>query len=154
MGLDPKLWGREVWSCLDMLVVAYPEKPSASQVRSMNLVLVNLANVLPCPSCALHMRNYLQSHPPRCGTRHELRDWLLKFHNSVNRRTNKKEWTQEEADKALVKRILGRESDNKSHQRNNKGAIVLALIIGFFLALFTVWVCRKYSSKKKLKKSF
>jgi hypothetical protein len=54
-----------------------------------------LSEFLPCESCTIHMRNYLEQHPIDAQT--DALDWSIEFHNDVNRRLHKSEMDLKQA---------------------------------------------------------
>jgi hypothetical protein len=54
----------------------------------------DLPAMLPCPGCQMHAASYLKEHPVDLA---RLFHWSVDFHNSVNKRTGKREFTYDEA---------------------------------------------------------
>ena len=97
----PPSWGYLVWDTMLIMAMLYPEKPSEKRRAQMIDFLTNLCPNLPCPGCAGHCEVYQKDHPPDASGRNELIKWVVDFHNAVNRRTGKREFTLEEAERTI-----------------------------------------------------
>ena len=62
------------------------------------IVIKLISETFHCEECRDHMKKFMLSHPPRGN----LFEWSVKFHNSVNLRTGKREISVAEAKKALT----------------------------------------------------
>ena len=60
--------------------------------------LKSVGSVLPCKTCRNHYIEYLQENLTEkvVENKKNLSSWLVELHNSVNRRTGKKEWSFDE----------------------------------------------------------
>jgi hypothetical protein len=74
-----------------------------------------MSEFLPCESCTIHTRNYLEQHPIT-GDPFE---WSVAFHNDVNRRLEKKQVSLENA------RELYKDSSKESFARAMLGIKIL-----------------------------
>ena len=79
-------WGPAVWKSLHIFAASY--KPSAA--ASFKKFVEALPDLLPCPSCGVHLRKNLAEHPPDRYMRnnHELFFWTYVIHDRVNARCN------------------------------------------------------------------
>jgi hypothetical protein len=96
-------WGPRLWRLFHLLA-------ELSDRRDIHMLWPNLLRitsvVLPCEACRVHLATYLRSHVfvhfkkslMITGelVRDRVRTDLLSFHNDVNRRLGKPEWTQAE----------------------------------------------------------
>jgi hypothetical protein len=96
-------WGPRLWRLLHLLA-------ELSDRRDIHMLWPNLLRitsvVMPCEACRVHLATYLRSHVfvhfkkslMITGelVRDRVRTDLLSFHNDVNRRLGKLEWTQAE----------------------------------------------------------
>jgi hypothetical protein len=88
-----------------LYAVVFPEKPSEERKQSMLKFLEGLFANLPCPSCASHATEYYTNNPPDVSSGKSLSQWVVTFHNFVNKRIGKRgDWTVEDARKALETR--------------------------------------------------
>ena len=101
MGLFPGVWGPAQWMTLHMQAECYPLKPDAKRQKQMLDYMKNLCPNLPCPGCSGHCDTYTTEHPPDVSSRHALKKYFFDFHNAVNKRTNKRVLSYEEAEEAV-----------------------------------------------------
>lgn len=60
--LDPKLWGRNTWEFLEMIVLTYPEKdPPQEKKDAVFQLLENLGKLLPCQTCREHYKVFFEA---------------------------------------------------------------------------------------------
>ena len=97
----PPVWGHHMWATIHLMAHVYPQKPSDKRKKSMENFLLNMCDNLPCPGCGMHCGMYMKEHPPHVETQGALKKWAIDFHNTVNKRTGKRELTYEEAEKVL-----------------------------------------------------
>lgn len=82
------LWGPSAWKFLHAISFAYPEAPDDLQIAQFTKFFDALPDVIPCPSCGLHARQYFDGHQAeltqalRSGPR--LQRFIHAFHNAVN----------------------------------------------------------------------
>ena len=97
MGLSPIVFGRHGWRWIHLLAITFPENPNAKQKEDMQQLLKYFFATLPCPACAYHAQVYVTSHSPAVNNRMEFISWVNDFHNNVNKRLKKTEYTIEES---------------------------------------------------------
>lgn len=105
----PPVWGPIVWETLHLMTFVYPDKPSNERQGSMRSFITGMCGNLPCPGCSDHCSEYVSDNPPPTHSRTVLKKWAYDFHNSVNRRTGKRELTYEEADGTITSKYFERE---------------------------------------------
>lgn len=108
-------WGPQAWDHLLMVAFTYPkDNPSPKQQQRMVSFLTAFMDHLPCPGCKVHAGMYVRSTPPDVSSQDALVQWVVTFHNEVNKRTSKgkkrSDWTVDEARKALIERNFGDQS--------------------------------------------
>lgn len=91
------VWGPPLWQALHSLAEI------TDDVVVWEGLLEKVHSTMPCPVCATHFGEWLQTHPLRLTGEAEgltvsepVSIWLLTLHNDVNRRTGKPEWTVEQ----------------------------------------------------------
>ena len=94
---DNSDWGPSLWNTLHTISFYYPDNPTREQRMSAWNFFSSLDNLLPCPQCCEHCKQYLQENPPLVHNKDILSRWVINFHNAVNRRLGKPEWTYEQA---------------------------------------------------------
>lgn len=97
-----------LWDTIHIVARALPHGVlEASQRTDFIKFIEGLLPLVPCPGCSLHARGYLLSHPLNPQTGQEAFEWTIMFHNDVNRRNGKQEYTAKEAEDALEARLAG-----------------------------------------------
>lgn len=98
---DPSVWGPSFWFTLHNGAVKYPINASKHHRERMKGFILGIPSILPCKQCIPHAIAYLESSKPRLDDIVSGRDKLFKFfvdfHNSVNRRYGKPEFSYEDA---------------------------------------------------------
>lgn len=116
MASDPPLWGPLFWNFLHASGQAYEIKFGDSALpddyqSNLKKAMVLLCGYLPCGACTIHCTQYTLEHPPTFSTGRDWWTYGVDFHNSVNKRTRKLEYTYEES-RAYVEEQM--KSENKS----------------------------------------
>ncbi len=81
-------WGPIFWDHLHIISVAY--KPTANTAKAFKKFLEAEADLLPCPTCAIHFKENLIRYPPDQYMRnnHDLFFWTYFMHDLVNNQCN------------------------------------------------------------------
>lgn len=106
----PKLvWGPAIWFMLHTVAEKVHEK-SFHIVRNDILAhILSICSNLPCPSCSMHAKQYLQSIDlNKIRTKEDLKKMLYLFHNEVNKRTGNEEYTYEDLNEKYPKGNLNK----------------------------------------------
>ena len=92
-----KTWGPYIWFMLHTLAEKV-KKESFYLLRDELLQhIYNICTNLPCPSCSTHSKEYLlKVDMSKINTKEDLKLMLLSFHNNVNKRLNKPEFSYEQ----------------------------------------------------------
>lgn len=96
---DRNEWGPKLWIILHTFSYNYSENPTHEEIVNAKNFFVSICSLLPCDYCKNHCNEFIKSNPPRCENRNSLINWVLLFHNNVNRRLHKKTWTRTQLDK-------------------------------------------------------
>jgi hypothetical protein len=111
----PPSWGYFFHDVLLTVAFTFPENPTEEQKKHVTHLVTGMLHVLPCPGCGLHAVAYLKDHPLNVTSGSMLAQWLVVFHNHINKRLKKRDnWTVQEAKEALVTRHF---ADNKRLDR-------------------------------------
>ena len=90
---DPRVWGEGVWLFLHLGSLVANQVLSKEEAEKYWGFIEGLPYMMPCKSCAVHARAYVDaSRADRkniCATRDSLLAFFVRFHNSVNARTGK-----------------------------------------------------------------
>jgi hypothetical protein len=102
-------WGPLGWATLHSVALLYPDHPSQLEIELLRRWLNSFNDTIVCPSCMEHFRTmrtkYEREHPTMLSSRKEFCTFVMRAHNTVNRRTKKKVYTIEESI-AELQRIL------------------------------------------------
>lgn len=97
----PSVWGPHFWKTLHISAVHYPENPSSIVRERMKGRILAIPYELPCINCLSHAIAFIEERRNKLdeivSNRHSLGRFYVDFHNKVNKRYGKREWTYEEA---------------------------------------------------------
>ena len=100
---NPSIWGPSFWFTIHNGICTYPISASLIQKERMKGFILGIPAMLPCEICKVHATHYIDDVKKQldiiCSGRDSLFKWSVDFHNSVNKRNNKKELSYEEARK-------------------------------------------------------
>jgi hypothetical protein len=91
-------WGPLGWDWLHNLAKCYPIAPSESDIHYTYLKIKQFIEKLPCLTCKIHSINYIKKNPILLHSNKDFQFWAWKFHNSVNDKIGKKNFTLLEYD--------------------------------------------------------
>jgi len=97
----PQAWGHHFWAVMHISIYCYPENPSVIEQEDMMKFLISITGILPCPGCRGHATTYVREVPPANESRESLMDWVITFHNVVNKSTGKRVLSKDEATVAI-----------------------------------------------------
>ena len=100
---NPNVWGPSMWFTFHNCAAKYPVAASPIYKSKMRGLILAIPYMLPCVTCQVHANNYIEKYKNNlddiCSGREKLFNFFVDFHNSVNKRYNKRELTYEEASK-------------------------------------------------------
>lgn len=100
---DPSVWGPSKWFDLHVSAANYPLNASPIVAERMKNRILALPYEVPCYECKIHASSFVEANKGRldeiCSGRRKLVEFYVQFHNQVNKRYGKREWTVEEAEK-------------------------------------------------------
>lgn len=98
---DPTVWGPSFWFMLHNGASKYPIEASNLRKERMKGFILGIPTMVPCEGCISHAIPYLEASKPHLDDIVKGRDSLFKFfvdfHNDVNKRLHKREYTYDEA---------------------------------------------------------
>ena len=100
---NPEVWGPPCWFTIHNGMSKYPISASQIQKERMKGFILGIPTMLPCEICKVHATNYIEQARRNntlykiCNGRDSLFKCYVDFHNSVNKRYNKKELSYDEA---------------------------------------------------------
>ena len=147
--LNPVVWGPQLWHCLMVFALAYPEHPNAVTKRKYYDFIHNLPILLPTSESRKLMTELLDQYPvqPYLRTRESLVLWVHFLHNRLNRRLGKQEIGFNEAmDRfyANYRTPINPGITNSPFPVFSKRAVMNGFIASVFIAI--IWY--SYRSKK------
>ena len=97
--MEPKVWGKYIWTSIHMIALGYPDKPTQEDKINYKEFYINLWKVIPCYKCSINYKRHLQDIPidEHLNDNMSLFKWTVDFHNIVNKELGKKQWTFEES---------------------------------------------------------
>jgi len=97
-----EFFGPSMWKTLHSIAWNYgadPHTPTETEQKEITDFFNLLTNLIPCPQCRTHYKNYIIEHLIDPSSRVNLTKWLHTLHNDVNRRTGKMELSYEDHSK-------------------------------------------------------
>lgn len=98
---DPKVWGPPFWFSLHVSAAHYPAKASPITAMNMKNRILAIPFEIPCNACRYHAQAFIEKNMPYLdrivSSNTELSKFYVDFHNQVNKRYGKREWSYEEA---------------------------------------------------------
>lgn len=98
---DPKVWGPPFWFSLHVSAAHYPENPSQIVRERMKQRILAIPYEVPCSTCRPHASAFVEANRDKLdeivSNKHSLGKFYVNFHNQVNKRYGKPEWTYEQA---------------------------------------------------------
>ena len=93
-------WGNITWYLFHGIAEKIKEDKFSENKELIIKIIKSICSNLPCPDCAEHATKTLNNiNFDSIKNKDDLKDFLFKFHNIVNKRTNKEEYKKEELDK-------------------------------------------------------
>jgi len=96
-----KYWGPLGWATLHTVSAIYPETPTPAEQALARQWIQSFADCIACPTCQGHFKTMLDRYlglvPDVFSSRREFVLFVLRAHNTVNRRLGKKIYTLDES---------------------------------------------------------
>jgi len=95
---DPRIWGPATWFFLHSVTLALPEEVPHNMKVGLRQLLIGMWQVLPCEACQRRLGERLLTWPLElnAGSREGAIQWMIDFHNEVNKDLGKKVLSREE----------------------------------------------------------
>lgn len=138
-------WGPALWRFLHASSFAFPEEPDALRRAQMLEFLRSVGRVLPCQTCREHYQEYLREHlnEQTTASREALVAWMVELHNSVNRRTGKREWSVEQVRRLYEKKGATSCPATLKAKTPNPATWVLIVLVASVIGLFVAAQIRR-----------
>lgn len=98
---DPAVWGPTFWRTFHTMAKYYSKNPSPIFAEKMKLYISAIPWILPCDKCRMHAQIYidLNLRDSTVANDENLTLFFFNFHNAVNKRLGKREYSIEEVKK-------------------------------------------------------
>lgn len=98
---NPKVWGPPFWYTLHVSAAHYPLEASPLVKERMKGRILSIPYEIPCPTCRDHASAFVEKHRDTLDKivsgKHDLGKFYVDFHNAVNKRYGKPEWSYKQA---------------------------------------------------------
>ncbi len=141
MGITPNVWGPSAWTFIHLMVLAEKEPFEKERLAYYQQFFTVLTHLLPCEKCRLHLKENLSKIKPleSITSKEALFMWTVDLHNLVNKITNKRTWSYEEANVYWNSRISGQyiPDHNGIHdiEKISKKQIVIGCIVVIIIGI-------------------
>lgn len=89
-----KSWGTPTWYFFHTLAEQVKEDDFIQLKDTLFKIFKTVCNCLPCQDCTNHANQYIKTVPfHRIQTKEDFKQLLFRFHNDVNKRTHKPQFT-------------------------------------------------------------
>jgi hypothetical protein len=166
MGMNPDYWGPYFWAVIHLVCLGAPSQFDADDQIGYKQFFSSLPSVLPCPACAMHLQQNLQTLPIEQGLAEgnkSLFRWSVDLHNTVNKQNEKPEMSYEDALKLWSDVALGEEKpfwkiidvvsdENKSINGSLPTRVLyvfIFILIGFVLGLLFMYLSRTMRNSRR-----
>jgi hypothetical protein len=123
MGLSPAIFGNVAWRWLHLIAMTHSQTPTEEEKINILRFMDYQMRVLPCPACSYHATVYFRDHPLDTTSNATVVAWVNDFHNNVNRRLGRREFTLEESKLSTLEYFIRRDVNWKQlpvHEQNRR----------------------------------
>jgi Erv1 / Alr family len=142
--MEPKIWGKYVWTSVHILALGYPDKPTPEDMQNYKTFYTDLWKVIPCHKCSINYKKHLDDLPidKYLTDNMSLFRWTVEFHNIVNKELGKKEWSFEETlDKF---RKIAKGDDEKFVSIDSKWDTLIWWSTLIIIIIFFIFIIKKF----------
>ncbi len=147
--MKTSIWGPSGWRFLHAVTFAYPEVPTTEHKNAARALFENLKLLLPCEDCCAHYGKSLDAaHLEQAlESKTKLTRWLFEFHNQVNARLGKPEYSWEslvtefqgEGTECMIEKSCGEEEEVKEKEPQcSSGMSSLPTVVALLGLLFVI----------------
>lgn len=151
--MNQNIWGPNFWFCLHTITFNYPLEPKSEDKLNYYNFFFNLGKVLPCSYCRKNYQRNFKEMPIRLNSRKELVCWLIDFHNEVNGKEGKRQYTYSEILK-IYENKFGKEIklegdenikcfDIDTHKLKINSQFFIGLVIGIVIGILLMLTFNK-----------
>lgn len=83
---DPKLWGSEQWTFLEIMVRHFPDTLTEIQQKNLKIHLLSMEHILPCEVCRTHYGDYIRRTNLKgmdLSKKETVKKWMNDIHNEL-----------------------------------------------------------------------
>lgn len=91
MSLTPQYWGDPIWKVMYIIAYTTPNEADENRKDMLELFYEILGELLPCPECKDHYKEFINKNPLENISRDNLLSWVNKLHNEVNAKIGSKQ---------------------------------------------------------------
>jgi hypothetical protein len=109
MHMEPKIWGRYLWTSIHVIALGYPDNPSEQDKKDFKEFFANLWKTIPCQRCAENYKKHLNELPidNALESNTTLFKWTVDLHNIVNKELHKPIITITQAEQLFARLARG-----------------------------------------------
>jgi hypothetical protein len=89
-------WGPAGWAWGHTRAIYFPLSPTTEDRSLARRDVSEFIGRLPCPACIAHAKEYMQAFPVDVTSSYAFQRWWWTFHNAVNARLRKPQFTYEQ----------------------------------------------------------
>lgn len=144
--MDKSVWSDSFWKTFHYIALGYPENPSPQDKLNYKTFYENFGKVLPCKECSIHYKNNFETNDidSYLENSDKLFEWTVIFHNHVNKFTNSKILSIDDAKLMYPKNKINKNTSNKIF------FILFVLLILFGVIIFQKNIRLKFKNLIKL----
>ena len=117
--MDKNLFENSLWTFVHISTFLYPENPTDEDKIHFLHLLNFISYILPCKKCKTDYRKNIDLNDyPFLNSKKDLIIFFINFHNKINKRLNKKEYSYEEV-KEYYENIIKNSDMLKDKYNNN-----------------------------------
>lgn len=147
--LSTTVWGPSMWRVLHSLSFSISEENEKDRKKFLDF-LESLRTLLPCEDCRLHFSQYLEEHNPQKAE--NLAVWTFDFHNAVNERLGKPQFSFEDVSKLYESSNahcdMKCSGSKKTRQETMDFGMLTLLIVILCVSTSLVFLLRTHSKSK------
>lgn len=149
--MEPRVWGKYIWTSIHIIALGYPDKPTQEDKFNYKQFYTNIGKVLPCYKCSMNYQKHLEELPidEHLNDNMSLFKWTVDLHNIVNRELGKSQWTYEETLEKFRK--IARGEDEKFVSIDSKWDTLLWWSTVLVLLIVIVYIIKRLFNIKSSK---
>lgn len=127
--MDPKIWGRNMWTNMVHVAQAFPLNPTNQDRKNYQTFYLIIKDILPCYACRQNYARHLKELPVNTSSRNNLLQWLHQLHNKTLRQMKRSELTYE--------KFIQKYDNSQSSNSTSKSRLIFIFIL--LVVIFVVY---------------